>query len=352
MPSENNPVKKHTPAQLDLWGNKNDFHWEEFKVAREYARSFKIKNHEGWEELVKNRKLHDTNIPSNPNSVYKNHGWKDWDDWLGTGELQRAENKPASGLFDSAPGDDLWSMATESKWMNFFEARKVARDNGFEYREEWEMFVSVKFPGRGPVPDNIPANPEQVYKHVGWKGWKDWLISPDKQIVCTDFRKARDFVRSNRISGKEAWRDFLRENKKLASDYQMVLPERPHLEYIDSGWESWEDWLGTEIPYMDYNSTKRFIRSLKMRNRQEWSAFCHNQLHGKPVKSENIYTYPEIAYLNEGWQDWDDWLGISKKDEVYPKPSELHEITIECRCKGRIEHCPVCDGKGYYNRKI
>jgi hypothetical protein len=339
-------------SQLDLWGNKNAFHWKEFKAAREYVRSFKLKDYAGWEELVNKRKLHGTNIPSNPDEVYKNHGWKDWEDWLGTEEPRTNDKKPPSSLFDSTPGDDLWSAADNSKWMNFFEARKKVWDYGFKYREEWELHISGKFPGREPLPDKIPGNPDQVYKYVGWKNWKDWLIHPDQQKEYTEFHKARDFVRSCRIPGKDAWHDFLKENKKLTADYQMVLPERPHLEYSDFGWIGWEDWLGSEIQFRDFISTRKFIHTLKLKNQQEWISFCRGQLLNKPPKTDNIYSYPEIAYHDNGWKGWDDWLGSLRKDEAHTKSSELHDITIECRCKGKIEHCPICDGKGYYNRKI
>lgn len=311
MLSENHPDKKHT--QLDLWGNKKDFHWKEFKVAREYIRSLKLNDYSGWEELVSKRKLHGTNVPSNPDEVYKHLGWNGWDDWLGKEKPPKAEKQLPESLFDSQPGEDLWSAAAESKWMNFYEAREKIWKYEFEYREEWEMLISGKFPGREPPPDNIPGNPDQVYKHVGWKSWKDWLVSPDKQIVYTEFNKARDFVRSNKIPDKKSWHNFLMENKKLLNDYQMALPERPHLEYIDIGWISWEDWLGTEIQYRNFVSTRKFIHTLKLKNQQDWKLFCRGQLLHKPPKTDNIYSYPEIAYRDNGWKGWDDWLGSSKK---------------------------------------
>jgi len=352
MPSKEKSDFTHQQSQLDLWGNKNDSHWKEFKVAREYVRSLKLNDYAGWEELVSKRKLHGTNIPSNPDEVYKNHGWKGWDDWLWTEKPRTADKQSPSSQFDSQPGEDLWSAATNSKWMNFFEAREKALKYEFEYREEWEMFISGKFPKRKPLPDNIPVNPDQVYKHVGWKSWKDWLVHPDQQTEYTEFHKARDFIRSCRIPGKSAWQDYLEENHNLLGEYQMFIPERPHLEYKYTGWISWKNWLGSEIQFRDFLSTRKFIHTLKLKNQQDWISFCRGQLLHKPPKTDNIYSYPEIAYRDNGWQGWDDWLGSAKKDEVRSESSELHEITIECRCKGRIEHCPVCDGKGFYNRKI
>jgi hypothetical protein len=35
-----------------------------------------------------------------------------------------------------------------------------------------------------------------------------------------------------------------------------------------------------------------------------------------------------------------------------PSPSAETEIMIDCKCRGRIENCPDCDGKGYYTVKL
>ena len=352
MPSDKKSQIDFQPSQLDLWGNKHEIQLEDFKVAREYARSLKLKSRMGWERIVISGKLKGTQIPAHPDRVYKNHGWKDWDDWLGIEDSTESKKQSSSLLFDNSDGQNLWSSNIKSKWMNFFDARQVVREYGFEYKKEWQMLIEGKFPGREPLHENIPENPDQVYKHVGWKNWKDWLIDPDNQTEYSGLHEARDFVRSNRLTDKRSWNTFLEQKAALISDYQITLPKRPHLEYSDSGWISWEDWLGAEIPYRDFKSTRKFIHSLKLKNRHEWKAFCQGHLTHKPVRTENIFAYPEIAYQDSGWKDWDDWLGLIKKIESNHETPDLHEVTIECRCKGRLENCPVCDGKGYYTRNI
>jgi hypothetical protein len=107
------------------------------------------------------------------------------------------------------------------------------------------------------------------------------------------------------------WRPFIKQNAALLDEYRMVLPERPHLEYIDKGWESWEDWLGTKIKFHDFHTTRKFIRSLKLYSRNDWNGYCSGQLTVKSRRTENIYAYPEIAYKDEGWKGWEDWLGTA-----------------------------------------
>ena len=332
-------------SQLNLWGEKHDQKWKEFRVAREYVRSLKLNNESEWEELVNERDFQRINIPANPDQVYKHSGWKDWHDWLGTEDrtVRSQDHSP-----DNIRMNILWATEAGSKWMNFFEARQIVWKYNYEYQEEWELLTQGKFP-RKVLPDNIPINPDQVYRFVGWKGWKDWLIHPDNRTDYTEFYLARDFVRSNRIPDKDSWRDFLKQRASLTEQYQLKLPVRPHLEYRESGWQSWEDWLGTEITYHDFKSTRKYILSLKLRNEKDWNDFIHGHLTHKPKRTENIFAYPEIAYRDEGWSGWEDWLGTVNPEGPGSIVSELPEGTRECMCKGTLINCPDCDGKGYYN---
>ncbi len=332
-------------SQLNLWDEKHDQQWQEFKVAREYIRSLKLTGKPEWKEFIKKKEFQRINIPANPEQVYKHQGWKDWHDWLGVGdEIIRSRNQSS----DHNLMNNLWATDARLKWMNFFEARQIVWEYGFKYQEEWKLFTEGKFPARKALPGNIPENPDQVYRFVGWKGWKDWLISPDNRIEYTEFYTARDFVRSNRIPDKGSWRDFLQQKSGLTGNYHMKLPVRPHLEYSQSGWKSWEDWLGTEIAYHDFKSTRNYIRSLKLRNKKDWNDFIHGHLTHKPKRTENIFAYPEIAYRYEGWSGWEDWLGTECPEESGSTVSELPEGTKECICKGILINCPECDGKGYY----
>ncbi len=348
MPGKKESREKSRSSQLDLWEAKQDFQWEDFRVAREYVQGLKLKNHDAWESLVEKGNLHDSKIPINPDRVYKNHGWSGWNDWLGIKELVDFKEQPRTLLFNDDSRDSLWSGKEASKWMNFHEACQIVRGYGFEYEEEWNLFVNGKFSKRELLPDNIPMNPDQVYRFIGWKGWKDWLVQPEKQIEYSEFYKAREFVRSCRIPDKGSWRDFLRGNASLMKKYTLKLPARPHLEYRNSGWDGWEDWLGTELNFHDFISTKKFVHSLKLKNKKGWFDFCFGRLTHKPNKTEKVYTYPDVAFKDKGWKGWEDWLGILHAKKVNPSTLKTSEIIIDCKCKGRIKDCPICDGKGYY----
>ena len=342
-------IKDSESVQLDLWSTKQDLPWEDFKVAREYIQSLGLQNHADWVTFVKDGNLKSTKIPENPEKVYQRLGWNGWSDWLGIEESRQNEEKNLNKLINKSHKDGLWSTDERSKWLNFHEARKIVREFEFEYKDEWRLFVNGKFPNRTALQDNIPKNPDQVYRFVGWKNWTDWLIDPEKQVHYTSFYKAREFVRSCRIPDKGSWRDFLQEKAGLIEEYQLALPGRPYLEYQDSGWNNWEDWLGTEISFHDFTSTRKFVHSLNLRNQKEWMDFCHGRLTHKASKKENIDTYPEIAFRDMGWKGWEDWLGAGKAKKTEPAPTASTEIFIDCKCKGRNKDCPQCEGKGYYS---
>ncbi len=232
--------------------------------------------------------------------------------------------------------------------MNFYEARQLVREYGFEYEEEWELFIEGKFTSRKPLPDNVPGNPDRVYRFIGWMGWKDWLVHPENQITYSNFYRAREFARSSRIPDKGAWRDFIKGNAPLIKDYRFVLPIMPHLEYMDSGWEDWKDWLGTDIEFLDLNSSRKFVRTLKLKDKKEWREFCNGHLPHKPKKSRKLYSYPDLAFQNEGWKGWEDWLAKPQVAKSSAPEPETSEISIDCKCRGRIKDCQQCDGKGYY----
>ena len=161
-------------SQLDLWSTQDDFVWEEYKVAREFVRSLGLENQAEWESYVNDGNLPDPKIPGKPEKTYQNRGWVDWNDWLGIREPDNNTDPSRTQLSDESQ-KDLWSGGKGSGWMNYHEARQTAREFGFEYREEWNLFIEGKFPGRDPLPDNIPKNPDRIYRFLGWKSWKDCM---------------------------------------------------------------------------------------------------------------------------------------------------------------------------------
>jgi exonuclease I len=107
-----------------------------FREARKYVRNLNLKNNKEWREYCKSGKKPDT-IPVNPDREYRDEGWIDWNDWLGT------DNKPTR----------------RTVYRSFIEAREFVRKLRLENQHAWREYCKS-----GKKPIDIPANPARTYK--------------------------------------------------------------------------------------------------------------------------------------------------------------------------------------------
>ena len=68
---------------IKLWEKLSRFNWLPFEEARLIVRDLGLRSFTQWREFSKSIKRQ-SDIPANPNTVYKNEGWNNWGDWLGT----------------------------------------------------------------------------------------------------------------------------------------------------------------------------------------------------------------------------------------------------------------------------
>ncbi|RMZ49829.1 hypothetical protein EB821_01045 [Candidatus Marinimicrobia bacterium PRS2] len=124
-----------------------------FKKARLFVRNLKLKNQKEWFEYSKsgNKPVH---IPGAPQKKYKNEGWKNWGDFLGTGRIS----------------DNL------RVYKNFSDARRFARSLKLNSYNDWKKYINGMLSNKKPLPPDIPKHPNSAttYKK-DWKGWKDFL---------------------------------------------------------------------------------------------------------------------------------------------------------------------------------
>ena len=101
-----------------------------------------------WEAWRKDHRPSD--IPSAPDQVYKEAGWINWGDFLGTGRNKR--------IFKS-----------------FDDARAFARGLKLPSAKAWHAW------SKDHRPSDIPSHPNQVYKEAGWTNWGDFLGTGNKR---------------------------------------------------------------------------------------------------------------------------------------------------------------------------
>ena len=329
--------------QPNLWDCKSDNDWCCFKDARKFAHTLNLQSQDDWNSYANNEDpdlpAKPDNIPPDPDIQYRFQGWVSWEDWLGITGQDEVDNDISSGtsnLFDQPPEND--------PWLSFTDARQFARTLGFEYREEWEVYIKGLYSEREPLPEYIPSDPDIVYRYKGWLNCEDLLIIPESKVAYSEFREAIEFVRSCRLQDKREYRELVLNGLDKLPYYNIFLPEKPELEYKESGWIDWRNFLGNDIIYKGYEETRRFVHSLKLRSPAQWKSYCAGQISKLAPKPETVFAYPEIGYKDSGWVSWDDWLGISLRENA----KKLTQNPIKnCRCGGRIKDCPECDGKGY-----
>ena len=176
-------------------------------------------------------------------------------------------------------------------------------------------------------PNNIPSNPQHVYKNDGWISWGDFLgsgVISSQLIKYRDFNKARSFVRKLELSSRSKW-NIYRISNKLPSD----IPKAPAQVYKGKGWINWGDWLGSGsvqynlINYQSFNKARSFVRQLNLNSQKEWYEYCHSG--DKPI---DIPKNPHLIYKNTGWNGLNDWLGKSS-DLGYFTYSECVDAMIK-----------------------
>jgi hypothetical protein len=315
------PQKGHLPADISsypsgTYNNKGWLDWGDwlgtgtiatslrkyrsFKSARAFARKLGLKSGAEWQAFsrgeLKDRGTLPADIPATPHASYSGKGWSSWGDWLGTGRV--------AFYFQ--------------KYRSFAEAGKFARSLELKSTRDWLDFCAGKLTKKGNLPSDIPSNPHNTYAAKGWKGMGDWLgtgtVAP-RLRVYRPFKEGRAFARSLGLKSRAEWEAFckgdLKKRFKLPSD----IPFAPHNTYAAEGWKGMGDWLGTGAVaprlrvYRPFKGARAFARSLGLKSRAEWEAFCKGKLRANGSLPSDVPAHPERTYAGKGWCGVGDWLG-------------------------------------------
>ena len=274
-----------------------------FETARVLARSLGLKSGAEWKQFCKGNLPEKgrlpPDIPVSPLNAYRNKGWSGMGDWLGTG-----------------------TVATRRReYRAFDEARRFARGLRLKSRSHWSEFCKGNLPDKGALPSDIPADPNQTYRHKGWAGMGDWLgtgaVAAHLRVYRT-LAEAREFARTLKLRSQTEWIAFSTGKMEKMGVLPSDIPKAPHYVYRSEGWEGYGDWLGTGTiaprlrQFRDFESARSFARSLGLEDRAEWRKFCGNNLPERGNLPADIPAKPDRTYANEGWKGMGDWLGTGR----------------------------------------
>ncbi|WP_396145691.1 DEAD/DEAH box helicase family protein [Flavobacterium sp.] len=265
--------------QIKIWESLSKFNWMGFEEAKKFVRTLNIKSSNEW-YLYCTSGNKPKNIPSNPNVIYLNLGWKSFGNWFGTNNVH----------------------VLDKKFLDFEEARNFSISLGLNTVEEW-----VEYCKSGNKPNEIPSRPNQYYKDKGWISFGDWLgtskVSHNKKVFL-DFIEAKKFVKELKFTKQKDWFEYSKSGKR-----PNYIPGNPRDTYISNGWKGWDDWLGIDeisfySKYIEFEEARIFARNLGFKKIKQWLEYSKS---GK--RPNNIPANPRDAYISSGWKGWPDFLG-------------------------------------------
>jgi predicted cupin superfamily sugar epimerase len=248
-----------------------------YEESRGIVRKLNLKNQKEWNIYRKTKKPE--SIPSTPNIVYKDKGWKDWGAFLGT---------------------DIKSNS-KKEFYTYKKAQSIVRKLKLKNQKEWNIYrKTIKL-------EKIPSNPNSVYNGKGWKDWADFLGTDNKSNSKKKYliyEEAQSIISKLKLKNQKEW-NIYRKTKKPEN-----IPSNPNIVYKDKGWISLGIWLGTDtiapqkMIFKDFEEARAFVHKLKLKNNLEWKKYI--ALNNYPL---DIPRAPDSSYKNKGWKGWADFLG-------------------------------------------
>ena len=216
----------------------------------------------------------------------------------------------------------------KKEFRNFEESCKITRDLQFGTFNDWEKYCKS-----GNKPDDIPSNPDTVYKNK-WRGWGYWLGTE-----YLPFYEAREYACDLSLSGFTTWRIYCKSGKPYD------IPSNPQKKY-KKDWISLGDFLGTNTiatakrKYRSFNESRKFVRKLKLKNGKEWKEYCESG-----NKPDDIPSSPMTTYKNKGWVSLGDFLGtffVANYNRQYRTFNEAKKFVRGLNLKSQKEWEEYC----------
>jgi superfamily II DNA or RNA helicase len=181
--------------------------------AKKFVSKFKLKTQREYRIFCQSPNR-PPDLPTNPNSTYKNSGWISFGEFLGTGKI-------APQLL---------------KFIDFKQAKISVRQLGLKNQKEW-----FKFCKSGKKDEAIPSNPQNIYKNQGWNGWGDFLGTNKTSTHVIEFlsyEESKNKLRALNLKNAAEWRIYSKTNRPNK------IPSNPNTYYKNKGWKGWPDFLG------------------------------------------------------------------------------------------------------------
>ncbi len=334
--------------------------YKKFKEAKRYIHKQNLKGYKEWIKF-RDSKIFPIDIHKHPKKYYRKD-WKRWGDWLGEKdfytqwELNELQSKvsfnevhkfviklklkseieyrkfckrqmPEKGLppvWLTAKPDRKYKGVGWKDWPHFLKGKRKVIFMSYEECSrhlqslgvlkgptDYARYRKGVFKGLPKAPNNIPSVPKNIYKDK-WKNWPQFLGVKDFSFL--DFANAKIIVRRKKFFNINDYKNFARNDKEKR------FPVKPKNTYKNSGWISWEDFLGVKLKksgprteMMEFSLARNFARKLKLKSSKQWFKYAQGELKGYGKKPDNIPSQVHTYYKHKKvWTSYPDFLGYKK----------------------------------------
>jgi len=346
-----------------------------FKDARKFVHTLKLKNVSDWLKYCKSNKKPD-NVPKSPDSFYKRRKqWNGWGDFLGTYRVANQSKKSIYLTYDQAikwvhkqniknkndwknlinspsfpnnipkeprtfykkqgswRGSGHWYGTGKKSthdviWRSFKEARKYVHDQEFQNKDEYSKWAKTN-----QKPQNIPAAPKRIYKeYIDWEDWLGNKIRKQRQFLS--YSEVKKWVQKKKIISGTMWNDLVKQNKIPKN-----IPKAPEKFYKE--WNGWSKFLENTIHYMDYSDARKFIKSKKIVGDSSFRNYKKNN-----SLPNNFPRAPDSFYKKQGtWISWGNFCGtgvVATQKRTYLSFTNARDFVHEINIKNRSEWNVYC----------
>ena len=145
------------------------------------------------------------------------------------------------------------------------------------------------------------------------------------------FEEAREFARGLGLKSYAEWRAYSIGEMLGLGRLPADIPGFPNETYVNRGWTSYGDWLGTGKianflkEFIPFPQARDFVRKLKLKSSTEWRAYCEGKMPTLGPRPVNIPSNPHLSYSDQGWKGMGDWLGTGNIAPQYIEYRPFHE---------------------------
>jgi len=216
-----------------------------------------------------------------------------------------------------------WGRLAKLAPMPYEDASEFVQSIGVRSQKQFRKWRRGGMPGLPQVPEDLPANPDGVYKGCGWVTWGEFFgtgYESSKKKVFVTFSEARELIRAVGLNSPTEWDDYCAGRLPGNGKKPANIPSRPFQFYKDE-WQRWPDFLGYDPKvgraWQAFEQAREFARSLKLPGQKAWKRYCAGRMpHLPPRPEDKIPTAPDSVYANDGWASYGDWLDTGNEKKV------------------------------------